>query len=66
MSAEKSASSALHKQLAVGEVASRSGLTVSAIRFYEAKGLIGSWRSPAVNPPRHCRFMIGRFSYAET
>lgn len=52
-------SSALHKELAVGEVASRSGLTVSAIRFYEATGLIGSWRSPG-NQRRYPREVFRR------
>ncbi|WP_251976177.1 redox-sensitive transcriptional activator SoxR [Salinicola avicenniae] len=32
--------------LSVGEVSRRSGLAVSAIHFYETKGLIGSVRSP--------------------
>ena len=30
--------------LSIGEVSSRSGLTVSAIRFYEAEGLVFPWR----------------------
>lgn len=34
-----------HKELSIGEVARRSGLSVSAIRFYEARGLIESRRS---------------------
>jgi len=32
--------------LAIGEVSKRSGLAVSAIRFYEEKGLIASTRTP--------------------
>jgi MerR family transcriptional regulator, redox-sensitive transcriptional activator SoxR len=36
---------ALRKELSVGEVAKRSGLAVSAIHFYEAQGLIISWRT---------------------
>lgn len=31
--------------LSVGEVARRSGVAVSALHFYEAKGLISSWRN---------------------
>jgi MerR family transcriptional regulator, redox-sensitive transcriptional activator SoxR len=31
--------------LTVGEVAQRSGVTVSALHFYEAKGLITSQRT---------------------
>ena len=30
----------LHMEMTVGEVAARSGVAVSAIHFYEAKGLI--------------------------
>ena len=33
------------KALTVGEVAERSGVAVSALHFYETKGLIQSWRS---------------------
>ena len=32
--------------MAIGEVSERSGLAVSAIRFYEDKGLISSTRTP--------------------
>ena len=35
----------LDLELAIGEVAERSGLAVSAIRFYEDKGLISSTRT---------------------
>lgn len=37
--------SKLSKSLSVGEVAERSGLAVSAIHFYETKGLIKSTRN---------------------
>lgn len=33
--------------LSVGELARRSGVAVSALHFYEAEGLIESWRTPA-------------------
>jgi MerR family redox-sensitive transcriptional activator SoxR len=36
----------LDVELAIGEVSQRSGLAVSAIRFYEDKGLIASTRTP--------------------
>lgn len=36
-----------HGGLTVGEVAKRSGLAVSALHFYETKGLILSWRNQA-------------------
>ncbi|MFV0625495.1 MerR family DNA-binding transcriptional regulator [Sphingomonas sp. ac-8] len=35
--------------LSVGELARRSGVTVSAIRFYEDKGLIQGWRTSGTN-----------------
>ncbi len=35
----------LHRHLSVGEVASRSGIAVSAVHFYERKGLISSIRT---------------------
>ena len=35
----------IHKALTVGEVAERSGVAVSALHFYEKKGLIQSSRS---------------------
>lgn len=34
-----------HKELSVGEVAARSGVAVSALRFYESRGLIKSRRN---------------------
>lgn len=36
----------LDPELAIGEVSERSGLAVSAVRFYEGKGLITSTRTP--------------------
>ncbi len=36
-----------HKDgLTIGELAARTGLAVSAIRYYEAQGLIRPWRNP--------------------
>ncbi|BES72788.1 redox-sensitive transcriptional activator SoxR [Marinobacter nanhaiticus D15-8W] len=35
----------IQNPLTVGEVSRRSGVAVSAIHFYEQKGLISSWRS---------------------
>ena len=37
--------SPLARELSVGEVAGRSGIAVSALHFYESKGLIRSWRN---------------------
>jgi MerR family redox-sensitive transcriptional activator SoxR len=47
------------KELTVGQVAARSGVTVSAIHFYESKGLISSWRS-AGNQRRYRREVLRR------
>ncbi len=33
--------------LSIGEIAKRTGLAVSAIRYYEAEGLIAPWRNGA-------------------
>lgn len=48
-------------ELTVGEVSHRSGLPVSAIRFYEKKGLIHSVRSSA-NQRRFRRDVLRRIS----
>ena len=49
----------IHKQLSVGEVAKRSGVAVSTLHFYEAKGLIASWRN-AGNQRRYSRDVLRR------
>jgi MerR family transcriptional regulator, redox-sensitive transcriptional activator SoxR len=46
-------------ELTVGQVAARSGAAVSAIHFYEAKGLIKSWRSQG-NQRRYPRAVLRR------
>jgi MerR family transcriptional regulator, redox-sensitive transcriptional activator SoxR len=55
----KSAASRVRKELTVGELAQRSGIAVSAIHFYEAKGLITGWRS-AGNQRRYSRDILRR------
>jgi MerR family redox-sensitive transcriptional activator SoxR len=45
--------------LTVGEVARRSGLPVSTLHFYEAEGLIQSWRT-AGNQRRYGRDVLRR------
>lgn len=45
--------------LTVGEVAKRSGVAVSTIHFYEAKGLIEGWRSDG-NQRRYARAVLRR------
>lgn len=47
--------------LTVGEVAKRSGVAVSAIHFYERKGLISPWRS-AGNQRRYERATLRRIA----
>lgn len=54
-----SAASRVRKDLTVGELAERSGLAVSAIHFYESKGLISAWRS-AGNQRRYSRDILRR------
>lgn len=49
----------LHCELTVGEVAERCGVAVSAIHFYETKGLITSWRNQA-NQRRYPREVLRR------
>lgn len=47
------------KPLTVGEVARRSGVAVSTLHFYEAKGLIASFRT-AGNQRRYAREVLRR------
>ncbi|HVZ01433.1 MAG TPA: redox-sensitive transcriptional activator SoxR [Dongiaceae bacterium] len=47
------------RPLSVGEVAARSGVAVSTIHFYEAKGLIRGWRSTG-NQRRYGRDVLRR------
>ena len=45
--------------LSVGEVAARSGVAVSTLHFYEAEGLIRSWRNQG-NQRRYAREVLRR------
>ena len=47
--------------LSVGQVAKRCGMNVSAIHFYEQKGLISCWRNQG-NQRRYSRDVIRRIS----
>lgn len=47
--------------LTIGELAARSGLAASALRFYETKGLIESERSPG-NQRRYRRAVLRRIA----
>jgi MerR family transcriptional regulator, redox-sensitive transcriptional activator SoxR len=49
--------------MSIGELARRTGLSVSAIRFYEARGLVKSTRG-AGNQRRFMRADIRRLSFA--
>jgi MerR family redox-sensitive transcriptional activator SoxR len=48
--------------LTIGEVAERSGLTTSAIRFYEAEGLVSSTRTPG-NQRAFARHTLRRLAF---
>lgn len=48
-------------ELTVGQVAARSGVAVSAIHYYEAQGLLRSWRN-AGNQRRYPRAVLRRVS----
>jgi MerR family transcriptional regulator, redox-sensitive transcriptional activator SoxR len=49
-------------ELSVGQVAARSGVSVSALHFYEAEGLIESRRSPG-NQRRYSRNVLRRIAF---
>lgn len=49
----------LHKELTVGQLATRSGVAVTALHFYESKGLIKSNRNPG-NQRRYPREVLRR------
>ncbi|HTX77903.1 MAG TPA: redox-sensitive transcriptional activator SoxR [Terracidiphilus sp.] len=46
-------------ELSVGQVATRSGIAVSTLHFYEAEGLIRSWRNEG-NQRRYAREVLRR------
>ncbi len=48
-------------ELTIGEVAARSGVAPSALRFYEAEGLISSWRTDG-NQRRYERATLRRIA----
>jgi MerR family redox-sensitive transcriptional activator SoxR len=49
----------INRALTVGEVAARSGVAVSTLHFYEAEGLISSWRNSG-NQRRYPREVLRR------
>jgi MerR family redox-sensitive transcriptional activator SoxR len=54
----------MNEMLTIGELARRTGLSVSAIRFYEARGLVQALRS-AGNQRRFLRGDIRRLSFIQ-
>lgn len=59
MADRKTGSGAIAQVLSVGDVSRRSGIPVSALHFYEAKGLISSLRTPG-NQRRYPRDVLRR------
>lgn len=51
--------------LTVGQVAKRTGVAASALRFYEARGLISSWRNQG-GQRRYTREVLRRVSLIRT
>ena len=62
LGSRESSSDRVDPFLAIGDVAERTGLAVSAIRFYENKGLITSTQAPSGHR-RFRRSMIRRLSF---
>lgn len=56
---KESSSCSLHRDLSVGELAKRAGVAVSALHFYETRGLISSSRN-AGNQRRYSRDTLRR------
>ncbi|WP_203337222.1 redox-sensitive transcriptional activator SoxR [Nocardioides limicola] len=50
------------RELTIGQLAERSGVSTSALRFYEAEGLIGSRRTTG-NQRRFAREMLRRVAF---
>jgi MerR family redox-sensitive transcriptional activator SoxR len=50
--------------LSIGEIAARSGVAPSALRFYEREGLIGSARTPG-NQRRYERAVLRRIAFIQ-
>ena len=56
---QKRTQNSISRELSVGEVAARSGVAVSTLHFYEAQGLISSWRNQG-NQRRYARDVLRR------
>lgn len=57
----QSINSVRRRPLSVGQVAQRSGVAISAVHFYESKGLISSWRNTG-NQRRYTRDVLRRIA----
>jgi MerR family transcriptional regulator, redox-sensitive transcriptional activator SoxR len=55
----------LARELTVGQLAARSGVAITALRFYESKGLISSQRN-AGNQRRYSRDVLRRVALIKT
>ncbi|MGH8418669.1 MAG: redox-sensitive transcriptional activator SoxR [Pseudomonas sp.] len=55
----------LARELTVGQLSARSGVAITALRFYEAKGLISSQRN-AANQRRYTRDVLRRVALIKT
>jgi MerR family redox-sensitive transcriptional activator SoxR len=51
----------VRNELTIGELAERSGVAPSALRFYEEKGLVAAWRTDG-NQRRYDRSMLRRIA----
>jgi MerR family redox-sensitive transcriptional activator SoxR len=60
--AEDLSESPVTHELSVGQLAARSGVAVSALHFYEAEGLISSWRTSG-NQRRYPREALRRVAF---
>ncbi len=59
MATKKTNQCGMASELTVGEVARRSGVAISTLHFYEAEGLIQSWRNSG-NQRRYSREVLRR------
>jgi MerR family transcriptional regulator, redox-sensitive transcriptional activator SoxR len=59
MPAARSTPEELDRPLSAGQLAARSGVAVSTVHFYEAKGLVQGWRSTG-NQRRYSRDVLRR------
>ncbi|MFJ4210542.1 redox-sensitive transcriptional activator SoxR [Paenarthrobacter sp. NPDC089675] len=54
-----------HRALTVGELSERSGVSPSALHFYERNGLISAYRTPG-NQRRYARETLRRVAFIKT